>query len=129
MEAVMTELTTLIIICVLDWVVAHRAMVYTTQKVPTGIGWVQLGPKMLPFYEKTLLGTDMYHVVGWVRYLAFTALAWESYGWRDIGYHFLGWELHSALLYPLTAAICYAGWQVLKHLHGKQWPPIWRRWF
>ena len=142
MEQALTALS----ICVIDWVVASRAMAYTTQLVLDDVSppaFNAKGPKWLPFYERQWGKHDFFHIMGWPRYLALGWFAWIGFGWdeiwervefgRDLPYDEVG---TTALMIALGWTIATAwfdafGWFVLKILHGKLaawgWRPGWMR--
>ena len=129
MEQALTALS----ICVIDWVVASRAMAYTTQTVCVGEALLNRGPKFLPFYEKKWGRFDFFHIMGWPRYLALTWFAYLGFGHplEPIGYNIGGWEILAGSLYVATAITCSVGWFILKVMHGKLpqwgWGPAWMR--
>ena len=115
----MTQLLTALSICICDWVVASRAMAYTTQLVLDDVSppaFNAKGPKWLPFYERQWGKHDFFHIMGWPRYLA---LGWFAY----LGFG-MDWRWYAA-----TALLNAAGWLSLKILHGKLdawgWKPRW----
>ena len=135
MEQALTALS----ICVIDWVVASRAMAYQYQTVivlDNDGNYLRTEPykhSRHRFYDKKALGTDFFHIMGWPRYLALTWFAYLGFGHplESIGYNIGGWEILAGSLYVATAITCSVGWFILKVLHGKlpQWgiKPGWMR--
>lgn len=70
---------------------------------------VSVPPNMSPFYARKLpVVRDVFHLIAGLRYLVMVLVAvvvyWDSWLW-----------------YAGIALVNYAGWLVLKKLHGKPW--------
>ena len=75
------------------------------------------GRRLSPFYARRLpVFGDVWHLVGGLRYLCMVLLVAGVYG-----FHWKWWLA--------TAVVNWAGWQLLKRIHRKDWGHgVWERW-
>lgn len=86
-------------LCIGDWGCAASHMAFRSYT------WSAPYSRRLPIFG------DVWHLVAGLRYLPMGLLAYLTLEWGEIA---------------LTAVVNYAGWQVLKRLHRKDWG--WHRW-
>tara|TARA_Y100000310_G_scaffold295670_1_gene327248 strand:+ start:458 stop:820 length:363 start_codon:yes stop_codon:yes gene_type:complete len=114
----MSELLAAIVILLADWGTACTHMAYRNRIIDAqGVRLSEyMDPVRMPFYNIPLpIFGDVWHLFGAVRYLAFGMLAYLSFG---IDPEDPAWWAP----YLATALVDYAGRQVLKRLHRKDWP-------
>lgn len=109
---------TMILICAADWGCAASHMAFTSQLIIREgdrtirkgdiLNMERRGPRLLPFYSRKLpVFGDVWHLIAGLRYLPLAYLAWLTQPWE--------WML-------ATAVVNSVGWQILKRVHGKDWP-------
>jgi len=86
-----------VLICLSDWGCAASHMAFSDYTMRS------------PYWRRIPVFGDVFHLVAGLRYLAMGVLAVVVFGYQ------WEWYLGTALLNSL-------GWQLLKRLHGKDWP-------